>query len=69
MLLPVAAVAVFGAGALGLAVITITGSPAGVPSGPGFYLSGALVSLAVAAAYAPAARRALRLPPFRRALR
>lgn len=68
-LLPLAAVAVFGAGALGLAVITITGSPIGVPSGPGFYLSGALVSVAVAAAYAPAARRALRLSPIRRALR
>lgn len=59
---PAAAVAVFGLGAVVLALITLTGSQIGVPTGPGAYLSGALVALAVAAAYAPAARRALRAP-------
>lgn len=59
-LFPVAAVAVFGLGALGLGVIALTGGPAGVPSGPGAYASGALAALAVAVGYAPAARRALR---------
>ena len=56
---PAAAVAVFGLGALGRVVITLTGTQIGVHTGPGSYLSGALVGLAVAAAYAPAARRAL----------
>ncbi|HSZ39692.1 MAG TPA: hypothetical protein VK817_07025 [Trebonia sp.] len=55
-----AAVAIFGLGALGLAMITLTGSPLGQPTGPGAYLSGALAAFAVAAAYLPAARRALR---------
>jgi hypothetical protein len=59
-LVPLAAVAVFGLGGLGLAVMAVTGSPVGVPSGPGFYLSGALAALAVALSYVPAARRALR---------
>lgn len=59
-LFPVAAVAVFGLGALGLGVITLTGSPVGVPSGPGAYLSGALAALAVAAAHVPSAFRAVR---------
>lgn len=55
------AVVVFGAGALVLAVLTLAGSPAWIPAtGPGAYLSGALAALAVAAAYLPAARRALR---------
>ena len=31
----------------------------GVSAGPGFYLSGAIVSLAVAAVYVPALRRTL----------
>ena len=53
---PAAAVAVFGLGALGLTVITLTGSLIGVRSGPGAYLSGALAALAVAVAYLPAAR-------------
>ena len=53
---PAAAVAIFGVGALGLTVITVTGSPVGVPSGPGAYLSGALAAVAVALAYLPAAR-------------
>jgi hypothetical protein len=57
---PAASVAVFGLGALVLAVITVTGSPIGKPTGHGAPLSGALVAFAVAAAYAPAARRALR---------
>lgn len=57
---PLAAVAVFGLGALGLTVASVTGSPVGLPSGPGAYLSGALAALAVAVGYAPAARRALR---------
>jgi hypothetical protein len=61
-LFPVAAVAVFGLGAFGLAVVTLTGSPVGVPSGPGAYLSGALVALSVAAAYAPQAFRTFRSP-------
>jgi hypothetical protein len=56
-----AAVAIFGLGALGLAVITVTGSPLGLPTGPGAYLSGALAAFAVATAYLPAARRALRV--------
>jgi hypothetical protein len=47
---PAAAAAVFGLGALGLGVITATGSPVGVPSGPGAYLSGALAAAAVALA-------------------
>lgn len=55
-----AVVAFFGLGALGLAVVTLTGSPFGVPDGRGAYLSGALAALAVAAAYLPTARRALR---------
>jgi hypothetical protein len=58
--LPAAAVAVFGLGAVGLGLITLTGSPVGVRTGPGTYLSGALAAFVVAAAYAPAARRALR---------
>ena len=57
---PAAAIAVFGLGGLVLAVITLTGSQVGVPTGPGAYLSGALVALAVAASNAPAARRAVR---------
>jgi hypothetical protein len=59
-LFPLAAVTVFGLGAVGLTVIAITGSPVGVQSGPGAYLSGALAALVVAVGYAPAARRALR---------
>jgi HAAS domain-containing protein len=59
-LFPLAAVAVFGLGAVGLVVIAVTGTPVGAPSGPGAYLSGALAALAVAVGYAPAARRALR---------
>jgi HAAS len=57
---PAAAVAVFGISALVLVVVTLTGSPVGVPTGPGAYLSGAVAAIAVAAAYAPAVRRALR---------
>lgn len=57
---PGAVVVIFGLGALGLAVITLTGSPLGPPAGPGTYLSGALAALAVAVAYSPAARHALR---------
>lgn len=59
-LFPLAAVGVFGLAALGLAVISVTGAPVAVMSGPGAYASGALAALAVAAGYVPSARRALR---------
>ena len=59
---PLAAAAVFTAGALALAVCTFTGGPLGVPAGPGSYLSGAMVAAAVAAAYAVRARRAVSRP-------
>jgi hypothetical protein len=38
----------------------LTGSPLGVPAGPGTYLSGAIAALAVALAYVPGIRRAAR---------
>ncbi len=57
---PLAAAGIFAAGALALVVCTFTGGPLGVPAGPGAYLSGALVALAMAAGYAAAARRVLR---------
>lgn len=46
---PVAAAAVFGAGAFGLALAQLTGF--GVSEGPGAYLSGALVAAALAVGY------------------
>jgi hypothetical protein len=60
-LLPLAATAIFTTGALALVVCTFTGGPFGAPSGPGTFLSGAIVAFAVAAAFAVRARRDLRL--------
>jgi hypothetical protein len=57
---PLATAAVFAIGSLALVVATFTGSPLGVPTGPGAYLSGAVVALGVAAGYAWRARRVLR---------
>ncbi|HEX8007518.1 MAG TPA: permease prefix domain 1-containing protein, partial [Trebonia sp.] len=57
---PLAAVAVFGFGAAALGVVAVTGDPLGAQSGPGFYLSGSLAALAVAAGYAIRARRLAR---------
>jgi hypothetical protein len=57
---PLAAAAVFTAGALALVVCTFTGGPLGVPAGPGAYLSGALVALGMAAGFGARARRLLR---------
>ena len=62
-LLPLAATAIFTTGALVLVVCTFTGGPFGAPAGPGTFLSGAIVALAVAAAFAVRARRDLRLTP------
>jgi hypothetical protein len=59
-LFPLAAAAVFAVGALALVVCTFTGGPLGVPTGPGAYLSGALVALGMAAGFAARARRVLR---------
>jgi hypothetical protein len=53
---PALAACVFGAGGLGLALAQLTGFM--VTAGPGSYLSGAIVSLAVAACYAGRARPA-----------
>ena len=58
-LVPLAAAAIFTAGALALVVCTFTGGPLGVPAGPGSYLSGAMVAAAVAAGQAVRARRLL----------
>ena len=58
-LFPLAAAAVFTAGALALVVCTFTGGPLGVAAGPGSYLSGAMVAAAVAAGQAAQARRLL----------
>ena len=57
---PLAAAAVFTAGALPLLVCTFTGGPFGGPAGPGAFLSGAIVAVAMAAAFAARARRVLR---------
>ena len=57
---PLAAAAVFTAGALTLVVCTFTGGPFGAPAGPGAYLSGALVAAAAAGGFAGRARRVLR---------
>jgi len=61
---PLAAAAIFTAGALALVVCTFTGGPFGAPAGPGAYLSGALVALAMAAGFGARARHVLR--PVRR---
>lgn len=57
---PLAASGVFAIGALALVVCTFGGGPLGVPTGPGAYLSGALVALGMAAGFAVRARRVLR---------
>jgi hypothetical protein len=62
-LLPLAATAIFTTAALALVVCTFTGGPFGAPSGPGTFLSGAIVASAVAVASAVRARRDLRLAP------
>jgi hypothetical protein len=54
---PTVAVSLFGLAGLGLAWLAMSQGVAGVSAGPGFYLSGAIVSLA--AAYAPALHRTL----------
>jgi len=61
---PLASAAIFTAGALALVVCTFTGGPFGAPAGPGAYLSGALVALAMAAGFGARARHVLR--PVRR---
>jgi hypothetical protein len=55
-----AATAVFAVAAAALVVCTFTGVPLGVPTGPGAYLSGALVALGMAAGFGARARRLLR---------
>jgi hypothetical protein len=57
---PLAAAGVFAVGALALVVCTFTGGPLGAPAGPGSYLSGALVALAMAVAFSARARHVLR---------
>jgi hypothetical protein len=61
---PLAAAAVFTAGALALVVCTFTGGPFGAPAGPGVFLSGAIVAATAAVAFAARARHILR--PARR---
>jgi hypothetical protein len=56
---PTVAVSVSGLAGLGLAWLATNQGVVGVSSGPGFYLSGAIVSLGVAAVYVPAVRRTL----------
>jgi hypothetical protein len=57
---PLAAAAVFAAGALALVVCTFTGGPFGAQAGPGSFLSGAVIALVMALAYAARARHVLR---------
>ena len=61
---PLAAAALFTAGALALVVCTFTGGPFGAPAGPGVFLSGAIVAATAAVAFAAGARHTLR--PARR---
>jgi hypothetical protein len=56
---PTVAVSLFGAGAVGLVWLMATDAIVGPSSGPGFYLSGVIVALAVAAAFVPQLRRTL----------
>jgi hypothetical protein len=56
---PTVAVSLFGAGAAGLVWLMATHAIVGPSSGPGFYLSGAIVALAVAAAFVRPLRRTL----------
>lgn len=55
----VAAVSVFGAAGLGLAWLSASNAVVGASSGPGFYLSGAIAALAMAAVYLVPLRRTL----------
>ena len=57
--IPTVAVSLFGAATAGLVWLASTGAVVGATSGPGFFLSGALVALAAAAAFVPRLRRAL----------
>ena len=57
---PLAAAAIFAAGALALTVCTFTGGPLGVPAGPGAYLSGAITAVAFAIAFGVRALRVTR---------
>jgi hypothetical protein len=56
---PTVAVSLFGAATLGLGWLAATGAVVDTTSGPGFFLSGALVALAAAIAFVPRLRRAL----------
>jgi len=52
-------VSLVGAATVGLVWLASTGAVVGATSGPGYFLSGALVALAAAAAFVPRLRRAL----------
>ena len=57
---PTVAMSMFGAAGLGLLALSVNrGSVLGLPAGPGFYLSGAVVALAMAAAFAVQVQRTL----------
>jgi hypothetical protein len=56
---PTVAVSLFGAATVGLVWLASTGAVVWPSSGPGFYLSGAVVALAAAAAFVPQLRRTL----------
>lgn len=56
---PTVAVSLFGAAGLGLAVLATAGGRSVTVVGPGWYLSGALIALVMAAAYALQLNRAL----------
>lgn len=56
---PTVAVSLFGLAGLGLAWLAANHGVVGVAAGPGFYLSGAITSLAAAAAFVPSLRRTL----------
>ena len=56
---PVVAVSVFGAAGLGLAWLSASNAVVGRSAGPGFYLSGAIVALAMAALYLRPLQRTL----------
>jgi hypothetical protein len=56
---PTVAMSLFGAAGLGLLVLAASHATVGVNEGPGFYLSGAVVALAMAAAFAVQVQRTL----------
>jgi hypothetical protein len=56
---PTIAVSLFGVAGAGLAVLAASGGPGISVVGPGWYLSGALVALVMAAAFALQLNRAL----------